>query len=201
MPGLFLRAIARRHGGRAAAGRRCDRDRQDQPRPVRDGPRRRALALRYSQKSDARRSGSGRIELRFGSRRVDGHGTARTRHRHRRVRPRAGDAQQYCRPEAEPGSCFDRGRGAGVPHARLRFGVLAHGRRCGNRAQGHGWPRRGRSVFAQPHVRRPWRVSAPIAAWCATQRTIDLFWRQGAGSRLRDSPQTLDRAWRNADRI
>ncbi len=63
---------------------------------------------------------------------------ARARHRHRRLGPRAGRAQQHRRPQAEPRPCLDRGRGAGLPHARLRVGVRAHGRRRDGGARRHG---------------------------------------------------------------
>ena len=45
-------------------------------------------------------------------------------------RPRAGDAQQHRRAEAEPRHDLDRGPRAGLPHARLHLGVRADRRRC-----------------------------------------------------------------------
>ena len=68
---------------------------------------------------------SGRIELRLGGRGVGRAGAAGAWHRYRRLGPRAGDAQQHRRAEAEPRPDFDRRRGAGVPDARLHLGVLA----------------------------------------------------------------------------
>ena len=70
-------------GGAAAPGRR-HRDRQDQSRSVRNRPRRRALALRHSRQSDARRSHSRRIEFRIGGGRFGGTGAALARHRYGR---------------------------------------------------------------------------------------------------------------------
>ena len=52
-------------------------------------------------------------------------GAAGARHRHRRLRPRAGRLQQYCRPQAQPRPDLDAWPGAGLPHARLHFGVRA----------------------------------------------------------------------------
>ena len=52
--------------------------------------------------SDPRRSDSGRIEFGIGGRRLRRPGAAGTRHRHRGLGPRAGDAQQHRRTEAEP---------------------------------------------------------------------------------------------------
>ena len=96
------------------------------------------------------RSHSGRIEFGIGGRGVGRPGAAGARHRYRRLRPRAGDAQQHRRPEAEPRADLDRRRGAGLPDAGLRLGVLAHRRRRHDGAGGDGRPRRRRSVFAQP---------------------------------------------------
>ena len=59
--------------------------------------------------SDPRRSDSGRIEFGLGGRGFRWAGAAGARHRHRRLRPRAGDAQQHRRPEAEPRADLDAG--------------------------------------------------------------------------------------------
>ena len=56
LPGLLLYAGARFDGGRKTARGRRHHHRQDQSRPVRHRPRRRALALRHSRQSDPRRS-------------------------------------------------------------------------------------------------------------------------------------------------
>ena len=50
----------------------------------------------------------------------------RARHRHRRLRPRAGGAQQHRRAEAELRRDLDPRRGAGLPHARLRLDLRRH---------------------------------------------------------------------------
>ena len=92
-------------------------------------------------------------------------------------RPRAGDAQQYRRPEAEPRADLDRRPGAGLPDAGLRFGVLADRRRRHDGAGGDGRARRRRSVFAQPAARRDDGVSRPTSARRAAQRPIDLLRR------------------------
>ena len=70
----------------------------------------------------------GRIELRLGGRGRCRPCAARARHRHGGLRPRAGHAQQYRRPEAEPRPGLDGRRRAGLPHARLRVGLCAHRR-------------------------------------------------------------------------
>ena len=71
-------------------------------------------------------------------------------------RPRAGDAQQHRRTEAEPRADLQRRAGAGVPDAGLHFGVLADRRRRDDRAGGDGRRRRRRSVFARPAARSRW---------------------------------------------
>ena len=154
LPGLLLYARAGFDGGRKTARGRRHHHRQDQSRPVRDRPRRRALALRHPRQSDPRRSHSGRIEFGIGGRGLRRPGAAGARHRHRRLRPRAGDAQQHRRTEAEPRADLERRPGAGLPDARLHLGVLAHRRRCDDRADGDGRPRRRRSVLARPAARR-----------------------------------------------
>ena len=150
LPGLLLFARAGFDGGRKTARGRRHHHRQDQSRPVRDRPGRRPLALRHSRQSDPRRSDSGRIEFGIGGRGFRRPGAARARHRHRGIGPRAGDAQQHRRIEAEPRADLQRRAGAGVPDAGLHFGVLAHRRRRDDRAGGDGGTRRRRSVFARP---------------------------------------------------
>ncbi len=60
----------------------------------------------------------GRIELGLGGRGLRRAGAAGARHRYGGLRPRAGDAQQHRRAQAEPRADLDRRRGAGLPHAR-----------------------------------------------------------------------------------
>ena len=81
---------------------------------------------------------SGRIEFGIGGRGFRRAGAARTRHRHRGLGPRAGDAQQHRWPEAEPRADLQRRACSGMPDAGLHFGVLAHRRRCDDRAGGDG---------------------------------------------------------------
>ena len=138
LPGFLLFARAGFDGGRKTAGGRRHHHRQDQSRPVRDRPGRRPLALRHSRQSGPRRFDSGRIEFGIGGRGFRRPGAARTRHRHCGFRPRAGDAQQHRRTEAEPRADLQRRPGAGVPDAGLHFGVLAHRRRRNDRTGGDG---------------------------------------------------------------
>ena len=129
LSGLRLSARARTPPAWQAARRRRDHHRQDQPRPVRDRPGRRALALRHAAQHCSTRAHPGRLEQGLG---VRGRARARAafaRHRYGRLGPRAGGVQQHRRLQAEPRPRFDRGRGAGLPHARLRLGVRADGRR------------------------------------------------------------------------
>ena len=99
-------------------------------------------------------------------------------------RPRAGDAQQHRRAEAEPRADLQRRPGAGVPDAGLHFGVLAHRRRCDDRAGGDGGTRRRRSVFARPAAGSSVRVSRKTPARRAAQRPIDLLRRPRRGESL-----------------
>ena len=133
----YLPAPRFNRGRQTARGRR-HRHRQDQPRPVRHRPGRRALALWHPQQSDARRSHSGRIEFGFGGGGIGGTGAAGARHRHRGKRPGARDAQQYRRAEAEPRADLDIRRGAGLPDAGLRVDLLAQRRRRDDGAGGDG---------------------------------------------------------------
>ena len=127
-PAFAYEPSCRRNGRCAAAAGRRYRHRQNQSRPVRDRARRRALALWRAAQSVRSEAHSGRIELGLGGCGRGRPGSAGARHRHGGLRPRAGGAQQYRRPQAEPRSRLDRGRRAGLPHARLRVGVRAHRR-------------------------------------------------------------------------
>ena len=81
---------------------------------------------------------SGRIEFGIGGRGFRRTGAAGARHRYGRKRPRAGDAQQHRRTEAEPRADFERRAGAGMPDAGLHLGVLADGGRRNDGADRHG---------------------------------------------------------------
>ena len=82
-----------------AGGR--DPGRQDQPRPVRHRPGRRALALRRAGQQLRPALPAGRLELGLGGRGGGGPRELQPRHRHRRLRPRAGRVQQPGRAEAD----------------------------------------------------------------------------------------------------
>ena len=123
LPCLCLhRTGGRRRRGPAGRGRR-HRRRQDEPRPVRDRPCRRALALRHAAQPVRRPLRAWGVELRLGRGRGAGPGQLRAGHRHGGLRARAGRLLQPCRPEAEPRRDLLRGRGARLPLARLRLGV------------------------------------------------------------------------------
>ena len=66
-PAFCLHARSGRDSGGAAARRRRDRHRQDQPRPVRNRPCRRAFALRHPSQRHQAGPRSRRLELRIGS--------------------------------------------------------------------------------------------------------------------------------------
>ena len=142
---------------RAARARRRDRHRQDQSRPVRDRPRRRALALRRSAQRAARRSHSRRLELRLGDR---GRRRARAvlaRHRHGGLGPRAGGAQRHRRPEAVARRAFRRP--ASFPPA---------GRSTRSRSSRSTSPTPSRSFRSPCAYRRERRLfAAPFRAACA----------------------------------
>ena len=86
-----------------------------------------------------RRPRARRLELGIGGGGRGGPRADRARHRYRGLRPRAGDAQQHRRAEAEPRPGLHLRPRAGLPHARLRLGVLAHRRRRGDGVAAQ-WP-------------------------------------------------------------
>ena len=136
-----------------------DRDRQDQSRPVRDRPGRRALALRRAAQSVQCRLYSRRLELGLGGRGVVGPGELLARHRHRGLGPRAGRLQQHRRPEADARPAQHRGRGAGLPLARLHLGVRAVLRRCRPPCS-----RSSRRSGRTPPIGKSFRFGVPKAA-------------------------------------
>ncbi len=89
-------------GRRAAAPRRRARRRQDQSRPVRHRPGRRALALWRAAQPVRPGLHPRRIELGLGGGGGGRAGELRARHRHGRLRPGAGRVQQHRRAEADP---------------------------------------------------------------------------------------------------
>ena len=185
LPGLRVRRRQGRDLRREAQAGRRHRHRQDQSRPVRHRPGRRALALRHAAQPVRSRAHSRRVELRFGDRGRGRPRSARARHRYRRVRPRAGRAEQHRRPQAEPRPRLHRRRRAGLPHARLRVGVRAHGRRRLRGAGGHGRPRSGRSLFAAAPARRAGSGAGGAAHRRADAGPAPVLRRQGVGRRLR----------------
>ena len=96
-PLAITRRMTRPAVARLRAGRR-HRHRQDQSRPVRDRPRRHALALWHPAQHVRCRAHPGRLELGLGGRGRRRSRAVGARHRHGRLRPRAGGAQQYRRP-------------------------------------------------------------------------------------------------------
>ena len=95
---------------RLVAGRRHP-GRQDQPRPVRHGPGRRALALRRRPQPVRCRLHSRWLQLRLGCGGLGRPRQLRTRHRHGGLRPGAGRLHQHRRPQADQGHDPDQGRG------------------------------------------------------------------------------------------
>ena len=92
--------------------------------------------------------------------------------------------EQHRRPQAEPRPRLDRGRRAGVPHARLRVGVRAHRRRrlrCARRDRRSGCRR---PLFAPAPARRARRDAARRAARRAEARPA----RCSSATRLRPKP-------------
>ena len=110
------------------------------------------------------------------------------------LRPRAGRAEQHRRPQAEPRPRLHRRRRAGLPHARLRVGVRAHGRRRLRGAGGHGRPRSGRSLFAAAPARRAGSGAGGAAHRRADAGPAPVLRRQGVGRRLRGRARATWRA-------
>ena len=112
------------------------RDRQDQPRPVRNRTRRRPLALWRPAQRPSRRSYSRRIELRVGDGGWRGAGPVLARHGHRGLGPRSRGAQRDRRPETLARRAVgDRPR-ARLPHARHDLDLRARRRRRLRRVRG-----------------------------------------------------------------
>ena len=123
---LFARE-GRNRGRRAEGGRRAGR-RQDQSRPVRHRPRRRAHALPHPEKRGRSEASAGRLIVRLGSGDGAWHRFLRARHRHGRLRPHSGRLEQHRRAEADGRRALGQRRRAGLPHARLRVGLRPDGR-------------------------------------------------------------------------
>ena len=138
-----LRAALLRDRGRAARGRRRYRDRQDEPRRVRDGLVHRELGNRPDEESVGRDPHAGRQQRRFGVGGGRVHDPRGARIRHRRIDSPARRLLRARRPQAvvwpgvpirPAGLCFVA-RSDRTPHQ--------HCRRRGARAAGH---RRARST-------------------------------------------------------
>ena len=139
-----------------------------------------------------------------------GHHAARARHRYGRIGPRAGRVQQYRRAQAEPRPRFHRRRRARLPHARLRFGLRADGRRCDDDADGDRRRRSRRSVFAsaagarartdagRPEARRAARRASACSSATAPRRrpTTAALARFRRARRRRSSRSTSSRSTR-----
>ena len=205
LPRLLLPAAAVGRG-RAPPGRgRRHRRRQDQPRPVRHRPGRRALALRRAEKSVRSGVRAGRFQLGLGRRRRRRPGELRARHRHRRLRPRAGRLQQHPRPETHARPFEHRWRRAGLQVARLRVGVRALVRRRRCRAEGRGraagddGDRQGlplrRLAARRRRVLRRRRLRGPL---CAGGRPIEGAGRHRRRDRLRAVPRCRGASLRRA---
>ena len=120
----------------------------------------------------------GRLEHGVGRRGRDRTCAGRARHRYGGLGPHSGAVQQYCRPQAEPRTRPEAGRGAGMPDARLRVRVRPDGRRCLRRARPHrrSSMRRTRiaaAVRCGPHRPVPprLRLGAPFPASACSSAT------------------------------
>ena len=202
VPGVRLHAAERTRGAVAKLldGRRRLR-RQDQPRPVRDRPRRHPLALRPAEQRLRPPTHQRRLELGLGGGRRARRRALRARHRHRRLRPRAGRLQQHRRPEADARPRRHQRRRAGLPQPRLRVGLRPHRGRRGRRAR----HRRGRPTPPTPTATScPARRASPrrCASACPSQAVFS--GDAGYGGRLRSRAsahaQSLGHA-RRADRL
>ena len=148
LPGVRLRPAAVGGGRAKALRRRRDPGRQDQPRPVRDGPGRRPLAVRRVPEPVRPAVHLRGFEFGVGGGGGGGVGRLRPRHRHRGLGPRPGGVQQRRRAQAVAGAAQHVRRRAGVPVAGLRLGLRPDvpGRATGRGRRGG--VRRGRRVFA-----------------------------------------------------
>ena len=166
-PGVFVWTKARcDRGGAAACGRR-DHHRQNQSRSIRDRAGRYALALWRAAQCVARRSHARRFELGIGDRRRGRTRADFARHGYGGLRPRAGNVQQYHRPEAFPWACVECRCRAGLPDAGLRVDLCADGGRCMDRAA-----HRCAGFDAQDPFSRDISLSAPPGSFSGTRLGI-----------------------------
>jgi allophanate hydrolase len=162
----------RRLRRRAAARRRRADDRQDQSRPVRHRPRRAcARPTRAPKNALDPEIVPGGSSSGSASRSAHGDRELFARHRHRRLGPRAGGAQQHRRAEADARRPLGHRRGAGLPDARHDLDLRADRRRrlCrlprGAAATTRPTPIRRPCPAAAARPRRPaLRIGVPDAA-------------------------------------
>src|SRR5262249_54272329 len=123
LPRLRLYAGERRDQRRAPQARGRHHHRQDQSRPVRHRIGGRAHALRHRAQPVRSSADPGRIEHGLGDRGRRRPRSARARHRHRGIGPRAGGLEQHRGLEAEPRAVPSGVRlGVPMPGQRLFFG-------------------------------------------------------------------------------
>ena len=161
--------------------------RQDQPRSVRHRPRRHALALRRAAQRLRSALHLRRLELRLGGRGGARAWCLRPRHRHRRLRPRAGRLQQHRRPQADAGPAQHARRRARLPLARLRLGL---------RAAPSPTPRacsRSSTATTPSDAYSPPRAAAARRGWPAPLR-FGVPRRRSSSSSATPTPQLLRRA-------
>ena len=197
---LYARALGLRRRGPDAGG--GDRRRQDQPRPVRDRPRRRPLALWRPAQCAARRSHSGRIELGVGDCGRSGARAVLARHGYRGVGPRPGGAERDRRAETLARRAVGDRRRPGLPHARYDLDLRARRRRRLRRVPGGlGLRRKGRAIPAAFRVLRcrPFRRVCRVGVPRADQ--LPFFGDAEFGSRLRSRRQERRGARGEAGRI
>ena len=185
LPGLCLSARQGRDRRRAAEGGRRAGRRQDQSRPVRDRPGRRALALSHPEERHRSDAGARRLVVRLGGGDGARHRLLRARHRHGRLRPHPGGPEQHRRAEADDRRAVGQRRRAGLPHARLRFDLCADRRGRLSRLPG-----RRRQDAADPYSKAVEIPPLGRARRCSTvgvpaRADLQVLRRHGHGGRLR----------------
>ena len=197
-PAFAYTAESRRDLRGAAARRRRDPRRQDQSRPVRHRTRRRALALRRAaqcvrpeahSRADRARAPASRSRPVW-CRSALGTDTAGSG----RVPAGLGNIVGL---KPSLGVVSTAGVGAGLPHARLRVGVRAHGRRGLD-----GVRRDGRARTSPIPTRATARIGTlgplpPLAHRRADQGRARVLRRSGVGRRVRGRDRALRKARRH----
>ncbi len=147
LPARDATAVARLRGGRGG------RDRQDQPRPVRDRPGRHPQPVRRGPQRLGPGADLRRLQFRVGGRGGARPRRSRPRNGHGRLRSRPRRPERHRRRQAHAGRHPVHRRGAGLPVARLRDRVRAIGAAGPPGGRGDGGPRR-RGPAGDP-ARRP----------------------------------------------